>query len=310
MELRQIRYFKAVADASSFVRGADYLNIAQPALSRSIAKLEDEIGHALFVRHSTGVSLTDAGLNFYKRAEEILEKVRGLAEEMAAQDGDFRGSVVLGAPQSIQAKLLLPVMAAFIARYPKARVDLIQGSSAYLRDRILEGGIDIAVISDLMTTSGVNMTPLVRESVCLVCPIEEAGRFGPSIERRELAGLPLIMTGHPQGIQSFVDRTLPQLDQPFVQRSEVNSSAVVVELVRRGAGFGVAPYCLMEPPASDRVAFIPINGMSVSWVIATHWNRQGSRAVQEIENLLAAHVLELIGSGNWPTASVVRTPQP
>lgn len=304
MELRQIRYFKAVADASSFVRGADYLNIAQPALSRSIAKLEDEIGHALFVRHSTGVSLTDTGLNFYKRAEEILEKVRHLVEDMATQDSDFRGSVVLGAPQSIQAKLLLPVMAAFLSRYPSCRVDLIQGSSAYLRDRILEGGLDVAVISNLMTTSGVNMDPLVSESVCLVCPVEQAGQFGPSIEPSELAGLPLILTGYPQSIQHFLDRVSPGLSERFVLRSEVNSSAVVVELVQRGAGFGIAPYCLMEPPASDRVVFIPITGMNVTWVMATHWNRQGSRAVREIQSMLSALVVELIDGGSWPTARI------
>jgi LysR family nitrogen assimilation transcriptional regulator len=61
MELRQLRYFKAIADARSFLRAADQLYVAQPALSRSIAKLEEELGCSLFVRHSAGVSLTDPG---------------------------------------------------------------------------------------------------------------------------------------------------------------------------------------------------------------------------------------------------------
>ncbi len=90
-----MRYFKAVADASSFVCGAYYLNVAQPALSRPIAKLGDDVGQALFVRLNKGVSLTDAGERFYERPVAILESVRQLTDEMATEGGDFSGTATL-----------------------------------------------------------------------------------------------------------------------------------------------------------------------------------------------------------------------
>src|ERR1700722_380436 len=89
VDLRQLRYFKIIADARSFVRGADHLHIAQPALSRSIAKLEEHVGHALFVRHSGGVTLTDAGRLLYRHADLVLKGMQRLTDEMAANAEDL-----------------------------------------------------------------------------------------------------------------------------------------------------------------------------------------------------------------------------
>ncbi|GLK43865.1 MULTISPECIES: LysR family transcriptional regulator [Novosphingobium] len=302
MELRQIRYFKAVADASSFVRGAYYLNVAQPALSRSIAKLEDEVGQALFVRHSTGVSLTDAGERFYRRATGILDSVKQLVDEMATEDSDFTGSIALGAPQSIHAKLLLPVMAGFLARYPGCRVDLIQGSSSYLRDRIAAGDLDVALISNSASTSGVMMTPLVNENFCLVCPRERRGEFADTVSVPDLVGLPLVLVGYPQSTLAYLEAAYPEVTRKLVVRSEVNSSALVGDLVERGAGFGIAPSCVIGPERAERLSFVPIEGLQASWAIATQWNRQGLRAIREIHEMLLSLVADQVAAGEWPTA--------
>lgn len=306
MELRQLRYFKAVADASSFVRGAYYLNVAQPALSRSIAKLEDDVGQALFVRHNKGVSLTDAGERFYERAAAILESVRQLSDEMATEGGDFSGIATLGAPQSIHNKLLLPVMTSFLARYPECRVDLVQGSSSYLRDKVADGDIDVALVSNMPEASGVLMTPLVDESFCLICPKDRLADFGASVDVPDLVGLPLILVGYPHSIIDKFQETHPEHASRLIVRSKVNSSALMSDLVERGAGFGIAPSCVMAPQGSSSVGFVPIRGLRTSWAIATHWNRQGFRAICEIQDMLADLCDDLLARGEWPTAESTR----
>lgn len=306
MELRQLRYFKAVADASSFVRGAYYLNVAQPALSRSIAKLEDDVGQALFVRHNKGVSLTDAGERFYERAAAILESVRQLSDEMATEGGDFSGIATLGAPQSIHNKLLLPVMTRFLARYPECRVDLVQGSSSYLRDKVADGDIDVALVSNMPEASGVLMTPLVNESFCLICPKDRLADFGASVDVPDLVGLPLILVGYPHSIIDKFQETHPEHASRLIVRSKVNSSALMSDLVERGAGFGIAPSCVMAPQGSSSVGFVPIRGLRTSWAIATHWNRQGFRAICEIQDMLADLCDDLLARGEWPTAESTR----
>ena len=96
MDLRQLRYFKTIAEAHSFARGGQQLRVAQPALSRSVAKLEEEIGQSLFVRHSGGVTLTEAGALLYNHVTIVLRDMQRLTDEMAADMDTPHGTVVFG----------------------------------------------------------------------------------------------------------------------------------------------------------------------------------------------------------------------
>ncbi len=301
MELRQLRYFKVVADARSFARGSQDLRVAQPALSRSVAKLEEEIGHSLFIRHSAGVSLTDAGVRLYEYATQVLGSVRQLIEGMAAEDGAPQGIVRLGAPQSIQSKLVLPAAAEFLSKFAACRLDLIQNSGARLRDRVAEGSLDLAIIPNTVE-GGMHLTPLVRESICLICRQEDRASFADTVDLGDLLQLPVIITGHPDSLRLFIDRKFPHQGYALNVRSEVNSSSMLVELVTRSVGFGIAPCGVVAQ--KPELAFIPIRDLDVSWAIAVNWQRRGLRAVEELEKLIVRHVRELVGAGDWPTATI------
>ncbi len=301
MELRQLRYFKVVADAGSFARGAQDLRVAQPALSRSVAKLEEEIGGSLFVRHSAGVSMTDAGVRFYEHATQVLGSVRQLVEGMAAADGEPQGKVTLGAPHSIQSKLTLPVAADFLSRFSRCRLDLIQNSGANLRDQVSSGLLDLAIVPNTVE-SGMHFKPLLRESICLICPKAERASFGEDVGLGELLHLPLILTGYPDSLRLFIDRKFPHQGDALNVRSEVNSSSTLAELVIKGVGFGVAPSCVVAQTPNPELAIVPIRGLEVSWAIATNWHRRGLRAVEELESLIVRYVEDCLARGDWPTA--------
>ena len=303
MELRQLRYFKVVADARSFARGAQNLRVAQPALSRSIAKLEDEIGHMLFVRHSAGVSMTEAGVRFYAHATQILSGVRALVEGMSEEDGVPKGTIAIGAPQSILSKLVLPAAAEFLTRFQHCRLDVIQNSSARLRDQVAEGTIDLAILSNFTVESGMHFTPLLRENICLVCRREDRAAFGEVVELDQLLELPLVVSGHPDSLRLYIDKRFPHHRDTLNVRSEVNSSSMVADLVSRGVGFGIAPYVAQR--AGHALDFVPIRDLEASWAIAVNWNRRGLRAVEELQTLIIQHVATLVGTGQWPTASLL-----
>ena len=303
LELRQLRYFKVVADARSFARGAEHLRVAQPALSRSVAKLEEEIGHELFVRHSAGVSLTDAGVRCYQHATEVLSRVRQLVEGMAETDGVPRGTIAVGAPQSIQSKLVLPVAAQFLAAFPLCRLDLIQNSSARLREQVADGSLDLAVLPNTVET-GMHFTPLIRESICLICPADQRASFGETVSLGDLLKIPLIITGYPDTLRLHIDRALPHQGDALNVRSEVNSSSMLVDLVIRRVGFGIAPCSVVAQRPEQQLAFVPIEGLEVAWAIATNWHRRGVRAVQELETLVIRCVREMVERGEWPTAQL------
>lgn len=304
MELRQLRYFKVVADARSFARGAQDLRVAQPALSRSIAKLEDEVGQILFVRHSAGVSLTDAGQHLYAYAIRLLASYRELTDGMADFDGELKGELKLGAPQSIQVKLALPAATEFLNKYPRVKLDLIQNSGARLRDQVVGGVIDLAIVPH-GTESGMHFTPLAREDICLICHEDDRTALPEQVELGDIMNHPLILSGFPDSLRLLLDRKFSSQERDALNiRSEVNNSFALVHLVMGRVGFGVAPASAASQIAGAPLAAVPIKGLDVHWAVASNWNRRGLRALLEVEQIIIERARRLIDDGEWPNASL------
>lgn len=301
MELRQLRYFKAVSDARSFVGGGQRLHVAQPALSRAIAKLEQEIGQPLFVRHSGGVTLTDAGVLFYRHVQTIFHDMQRLTDEMAADMDTPHGRVLLGAPPSLQSILTAPVASGFVQRFPDASLTVMQNASGPLRDGVAAGQIDVAVVTTNAPARGLHYTPLVTLNFCLIGPSALADRFDGFMGLRDLIDLPLILCGYPDNVRLYLDEAFSAISATPKVRCEVNTGSLVVDLVANGAGFGVVPSGVLPADRHDLVA-IPILGLQASFAIATTFERVGSAAVRKLTQMLVEHVRDLTERGCWPTA--------
>jgi LysR family nitrogen assimilation transcriptional regulator len=299
MELRQLRYFKAIADSESFARGAHQLRVAQPALSRSIAKLEAEFGQKLFVRHGGGVALTEAGRLLYQHASIVLRSVQRLTTDMAADLDVPFGPAAMGAPPLFQGLLTAPVAAEFIAAYPQAKLSVAQEPSLSLHDRVQHGELDLAVVSTLVPASGLHITPLCTVSLCVVCRKEDRHRFGEHATPGDLADCPLIVGGSPTLVSAYLAELFANVAaQPNV-RCEANSDALVVDLVARGAGFGIAPWGIVPASYGDQLDMVPIEAAEIALVVATSHERRGSAAVRVLSQMLFDHAERAIAMGAW-----------
>jgi LysR family nitrogen assimilation transcriptional regulator len=303
MEIRQLRYFKVITEAGSFARGANNLRVAQPALSRSIAKLEEELGQDLFVRHSTGVSLTEAGTRLYEQATEILTKVRDVVDGMAEASVPS-GIVRLGAPQTLHSQLLVPIAISYLSRYSRCELDLVQDSGFRLREMVSNGSLDMAIVPSAVDGS-LHCTPLVRESVCLILRSEERTSFPDTIELSEIAHLPLILTGYPGSLRLSIDRQFPQLQTQLNVRSEVNSASLLIDLVLGNVGYGLAPCSIVARRVNEGVSYVPINGLNASWSLAVSFSRLRLVAVQTLEALIIDYVKSVAKANEWPTAELI-----
>jgi LysR family nitrogen assimilation transcriptional regulator len=302
MELRQLRYFKAIADARSFIRAAGHLCVAQPALSRSIARLEDEIGQTLFVRHATGVSLTDAGIHLYDHVTGVLRRVQLLQDSMSAEELAPHGVVAYGAPASLNSMVSAPIVAAFMKRFPKSTVNVVQDTSANLRDALSSDHLDVAIISTLASSSGLRYSPLFTEGMCLVEKVDSTSSVGDKVEVADLVGLPLILCGYPHTSRLFLEDMFAKLDVKPWFRGEVNTASLVIDLVKKGAGAGIVPNCAVTFRNECDLRVRPINGFKLSWAIATSYKRVGSGSVAQLTAMIFQHVWELISHHEWPTA--------
>ena len=169
MELRHIRYFVAVAESSNFTKAAARLRIAQPALSRQVQDLEEEIGVDLFTRSPRGVSLTAEGklflsesLALLKSADDAIQKTRALAR------GEY-GELNIGFSPSPTVEILPPALRIFQKLHPQVSVHLHDLAGDELAEGIRTGSLQLGVMQQPIGANGVGLLfePLYSYAICV-----------------------------------------------------------------------------------------------------------------------------------------------
>lgn len=143
--LQQLRAFVTIVEKGSLGRAADALHVTQPALSRTIHKLEEEIGAPLFERHSKGMQLTAIGNAFLPHATLLQREAEHAREEIDAIRGLAKGTIRVGAVASIASHVLPVAVGRVLASYPNLRVQIIEGVWDRLADGLVTHEIDLAL---------------------------------------------------------------------------------------------------------------------------------------------------------------------
>lgn len=145
MELRELRYFLAVAREESISKAAEALFVTQPNLSRQMQNLEKEIGQQLFVRGSRKITLTEAGRLLYKRAEEIIDLYNKTESELNAPVSDISGSIYIGGGESYVMGLIAKAAHRVQSEHAGVTFHMFSGDSATISERLEKGLIDFGV---------------------------------------------------------------------------------------------------------------------------------------------------------------------
>ena len=146
MEIRVLRYFLAIAREENMTRAAERLHISQPSLSKEIKKLEEELGHELFIRTNKNMILNDEGMLLRKRAEDILAMVDKTAEEFSQLDNIIGGEIRIGCAESYLIKYLARSIKSFKEQYPNFVFHIFSGDTEPVAERLDRGILDLAVI--------------------------------------------------------------------------------------------------------------------------------------------------------------------
>ncbi len=142
MKLDQLQHLVAIVEHGSLRAASRRLQIPQPALTRSIRALEKELGGAVFLRETTGMVLTELGRRFHVRASTMIHEARRALDEIAQHSGDDRGTVVLALSIMPHVGMLPHALKAFRQRYPKVRMQLIEGLFPDVESGLRNGTID------------------------------------------------------------------------------------------------------------------------------------------------------------------------
>jgi LysR family nitrogen assimilation transcriptional regulator len=259
LDLKQLEYFRHVAELGSFTHAAAFLSVGQPTLSRQIADLEAEFGQDLFERNGRGVVLTEAGAQLLEHTRGILTQVGRARQELENRRNGDSGRISLGLPSSLGNILTVPLVKGFSEALPNARLALAEGLSAYLLEWLSVGRIDCALAYNAAASEGFDIVPLLDDQLFLIAPPSRSKKYPPSISLPELADYPLIVPGRPHAIRMAVEHALANVDRKIQIAHEVECIAAIVDLVRQGHGCGVLSLnAVNASPWADQVLIKPI----------------------------------------------------
>jgi len=243
--LRQIRYFLTVADLGGFTQAASTLFVAQPALSRQIAQLEQELGFTLFEREARGVRLTPAGTLFRDRVLAV-EKLLAAAAEEGGQLARGEGGVLrLLHSSSIPANSLMPCIKRFTEAAPGAHIDLDRISSEIQVSEIANGRADIGLVRlpVLRRDAAVSFIELAPEKLWVALPASHALARRKSLTLADLAEEAFVSAVHRErgGLARLVTDLC--LRRGFVPRLApvISRKTSMLDLVAAGFGLAVVP---------------------------------------------------------------------
>ncbi|MEU9152903.1 LysR substrate-binding domain-containing protein [Streptomyces sp. NPDC048417] len=274
MELRQIRYFLALAEECHFGRAATRLHVAQPALSQQIKQLEKELRTTLFTRSTRHVALTEAGHHLLEHARTLVAEEERARRHMTELADGHAGRVSTGFIGTATYDLLPQVARTVRARLPRITMDL-RGEllTPDLVDGLLAGTYDLAVLRGPADHEDIRTTPLRSESLLAVLPSHHPLAARRRISLKALADEPFVIHSSRSSMYGRVLAACRRAGFQPTSLMEVGETATLVVFVAAGHGVALVP----SPVQSLRlasVAYVPLTQTeSVDLVLASHARR-------------------------------------
>lgn len=284
MELRHLRYFIAVAEEENVSRAALRLHVSQPALSRQIRDLEDELGFLLLERSAKSVRLTEAGRVFLAEARAVWQRAEDAVKAARAIATGGQSELHVGYAPSLTARILPPTLRAFQAALPGVRVRLHDLSTEEMLAGLRERKLQIALIvrPTPAMLRGLRFEELARDPVCLaVAPRHPLARRR-TVTLAEAAREPLIAYSrkdYPEAHEHLAALFAAIKSKPRAAE-EHDSVSSLIAAVEAGNGVAIAPQSL-TCTAGPRLKLIPFSPAAEPLIIGAAWAKGGLATVAE-----------------------------
>lgn len=302
MELSQLRTLIHVAELGSLSRAADRLRIAQPALSRQMRLLEEELGVRLFDRHGRGMMLTDAGREVLRHALRVMAELEDMRATVADEDAPLRGHVSIGMPPTVADILSEPLVAAFRTSHPNATLRIVSAYSAHLLDWMHRGELDASILYDPQSARSLRVEPLLEEVLFLIGPAGAGLSQDAPVDFGELRGERLLLPSAGHGLRIILDKCAAERGFALSVPVEADSYSTLKGLVGGGHGQTILPLAPIhrDLAAGDLCAAplhnpVPVRRLVLSFPTA----RPTPRLARFAGQVVAAQIAQMVERGVW-----------
>jgi LysR family nitrogen assimilation transcriptional regulator len=299
-----------VANTLNITHAAMRAHVSQPALSRQIRLLEQELGTRLFKRKARGVVLTETGQRLVDRTRVLLSNVARMKSEIMSSADEPVGTVRLAASNSLSGLLTSRVVARYRRTYPQVSIHVTENTSMMVRESIANDGADVALLSDRESFTTLTKMPLVTESLLLIAPLEVGLDLSRPVSAKSLTGHNLILTPFPNGLRRAVDEILVRAGRVAEPKVEVDTNSLMTSLTKNGTGYCVLPYSgVHELLKRKEVSAAPIRNARWGWVTAVSRERAMATATKKLIEMIAQEATALTEDGTWRTATLDLDPK-
>ena len=302
MDVPQLRTILHVAELGSLSKAADRLRIAQPALSRQVRLLEDELGIRLFDRHGRGMVVTEAGQEVLRHAQRIMQELDEIRATVADEDAPLRGHVSIGMPPTVSDILSVPLVSAFQARHPEAKLRIVSAYTGYLLDWLHRGELDVAIMYETRPVRSLRMEPLLEEVLFLIGPPDADLRPDRPVSFAKVAALKLFLPSLGHGLRTILEQSAQIAGCRLEVPVEADSYSTLKNLVESGHGYTILPLAPIHRDVREgRLVYAPIEQPTPSrrLMLTFPTDRATPRLARFAGQVMTATASDLVRSGVW-----------
>lgn len=273
MEWQQLEYFQTVARMEHMTRAAQFLSVSQSALSRSISRMEEELGVPLFDRVGRSIKLNRYGELFLKRVHRMMKEYEEGKLEIQNMLDEEAGEVMLGFLHTLGSHLIPDLIVTFRANYPNIRFQLNQSNTASLLQQLIQGSIDLCLLSspDAVNHS-VEWKKLWSEELFVFVPAHHPLAGRQSIGLEEIADEPMVSFKKGYGIRNVIDRLC--MEAGFTPKIAFEGEEVPTVAGLVAAGLGVALIPDVSGLTTQKLVKISVSSPECYRIIGVAWMKE------------------------------------
>ena len=251
------RIFYAAANAGNITKASEELRISQPAVSKSIKNLEEQLGGQLFIRTRRGVALTDEGREFYSYIKQAIEYIYSAENRFADLIDLEAGSIRIGISTTLTKEFLLPYIEIFHMKYPKIDIQILTYMTSDLIPMLRNGLADIVVLNmPHAADKDIEITPCREIHDCFVVNEKYKDLASEELSLKDLNNYPLILQAKGSNTRTFADNFAKEHGVVLKPNMELASYSLVVEFAKIGLGIGYATEDYIKKELNNDELFI------------------------------------------------------
>ncbi len=305
MDIKQLRYFIAIAEEGSLSAAAQRVNVAQPSLSQHVLSLERDLGVKLLERSPRGVSLTQAGEILLSHAREIAASLENAVEAVRQSGLEPMGDVSFGLPSSVSMVLSVPLAETVRLELPKVRLRAIEAMSGFIQTWLADQSIDLGILYDVSAVRHLTHRELMTEDLFFFSAPDAwpfDSRAGSEVRLSEMADVELVLPSKHHGLRIMIDKFCRGQGVQLNVATEMDALSQIKTMVSRGSGYTIlAPAAAIDFVERGELIMAPIvePRMTRPVYLVRNPGKPVTAASRELERITIEVIQDLVARGIW-----------